>query len=348
MRTPSACVLAAICLLSLIPSRASAARIDATQGRQYRITKQHGPWMIMVASLTETPSERRRVGISPAEAADQLVYALRKRKIPAYAFRLSEHPGNPLGLSTQASQSSDGFRYRTPRDSICVLAGNYKESDNTVAKRTLGYIKSLELSSLNLDWDDDSVFYSTPGQPKPFSGAFLTYNPLFTPEEIEAQKHDTLLLRMNAAGDYSIINNTGKFTLVVASFKGRSQMQIGQSARSRAKEFEISGTLNDVALRTWKVTEMLREGIFSGQQKGRTFEAYCFHDRYKSMVTVGAFDSPNDPRIAQLAQIFKAKAQTGANGQAFVTGESIVIPGDPPQTVIFDPVPRLIPVPKLR
>ncbi len=347
MRIPSACVLALVCLFSLSLSELSAARIDATQGRQYRITKQHGPWMIMVASLSETPQDRRRPGISPAEAADQLVYALRKRNIPAYAFRLSDHPGNPLGMASQGG--GDNLRYRAARDSICVLAGNYSDSKSTVAQRTLKYIKSLEMARLNLDWEDDSVFYSTPGQPRPFSGSFLTYNPLFTPEEIEAQKRDTLLLSMNAAGDYSIVNNSGRYTLVVASFKGRSLMQVGKSSqRGRAEEFKISGTLNDAALRAWKVTEMLREGIFDGTQKGRTFEAWCFHDRYKSMVTVGSFDGPNDPRIAQLNGIFKAKSQTGANGRPFVTGESIVIPGDPPQTVIFDPVPRLIPVPQLR
>ncbi len=348
MRIPSACVLALVCLFSFSPPNLSAARIDATQGRQYRITKQHGPWMIMVASLTETPEDRRRPGISPAEAADELVYALRKRNIPAYAFRLSDHPGNPLGMSSRGGGSGN-LRYRAARDSICVLAGNYPKSKSTVAQRTLKYIKSLEMSRLNLDWEDDSVFYSTPGQPRPFSGAFLTYNPLFTPEEIEAQKRDTLLLRMNAAGDYSIANNRGRYTLVVASFKGRSQMQVGQSSqRGRDEKFQISGTLNDAALRAWKVTEMLREGIFDGTQKGRTFEAWCFHDRYKSLVTVGSFNGPNDPRIAQLVGIFKAKSQMGANGRPFVTGESIVIPGNPPQTVIFDPVPRLIAVPQLR
>lgn len=351
MRARSACVLASVCLFCLIPSDLSAARIDATEGRQYRITRQHGPWMIMVVSLTETPVKRRESGLTPTEAADQLVYALRRKQIPAYTFRLSDQPGNPRNRF--AGNDDSGLRYRHRRDSVCVLAGNYKSPESSVAQRTLKYIKSLDFDSINLDWKQNgAVFYSTPGQPRPFSGAFLTFNPLFTPQEIEAQKRDTLLRDMNAAGDYSIINNPGQYTLVVASLKGTSQTQIGSqtsSIRGRSTgPFKVSGTLNDAALRAWTVTEMLREGRFSGNQRGRTFEAYCFHDRYKSMVTVGAFDSPNDPRIAQYAEIFKAKLRTGSNGRQFTTGESIIVPGDDQQTVIFDPVPRLIPVPQLR
>ena len=350
MRSSFAGVLASACLISMISSEVSAARIDATEGRQYRITKQHGPWMIMVVSLTETPVKRRTTGLSPSEAADQLVYALRRKQIPAYAFRLSEQPGNPLNRS---GADGEGLRYRQQRDSICVLAGNYKSPDSTVAQRTLKYIKSLDFNNMHLDWKDNGgVFYATPGQPRPFSGAFLTYNPLFTPQEIEAQKRDTMIRDMNRSGEYSIIKNPGRYTLVVASLKGTSQTQIGNRlsrAQGQAmRPFKISGTLNEAGLRAWKITEMLREGRFNGSQRGTTFEAYCYHDRYVSYVTIGSFDDQNDPRIAHLAQLFKAKQQTGSNGQPFTTGESIIVPGNPPETVIFDPVPRLIAVPQLR
>lgn len=351
MRPWFACVLASVCLVGLIPSELSAARIDATEGRQYRITKQHGPWMIMVVSLTETPMERRESGLSPAEAADQLVYALRRKQIPAYAFRLSESPSSPL--NQLAGNDGSRLRYRSRRDGICVLAGNYKSPDSTVAQRTLKYIKTLDFDTLNLDWKNNGgVIYRTPGQPRPFSGAILTYNPLFTPQEIEAQKRDTMVRDMNRSGEYSIINNPSRYTLVVASLKGTSATQIGNQlgrAQGQAmRSFKISGTLNDAGLRAWKITEMLREGRFNGSQRGRTFEAYCYHDRYVSYVTIGSFDDQNDPRITQLAELFKAKLQRGTNGQSFTTGESIIVPGNPPETVIFDPVPRLISVPQLR
>ena len=61
--------------------------IQAKRGKRYRFTKQHGPWMIMVASFSEPPPERRTEGMSPQEAADELVYELRKvKRIPAYTY----------------------------------------------------------------------------------------------------------------------------------------------------------------------------------------------------------------------------------------------------------------------
>ena len=59
--------------------RAAPAAIEAVPGKAYRLTERHGPWMIMVTSLsgTEHMSDAR-------DAADQLVLALRKKGVPAY------------------------------------------------------------------------------------------------------------------------------------------------------------------------------------------------------------------------------------------------------------------------
>jgi hypothetical protein len=154
---------------------------------------------------------------------------------------------------------------------------------------------------------------------------------------------------LNSTAQSSILRNKGKYTLVVATFKGMSQTGIGERNYKKALDvFKPGGALVDGAERAWKITRMLREGLFTGSQQGRTFEAYEYHDRFESMVTVGSFDSPQDPRLVQLANIFRAKQQVGTNGKSFTTGESIMIPGDPPETVIFDPIPRLIEVPRVR
>lgn len=328
----------------------SAARIDATQNRTYRITKQHGPWMIMVASFSERHEKVRVEGLSPSDAASQLVYALRKRGIPAYTFRMSEADHGNLGKD--ALGRTMRTKSAVQNNSISVIAGNYPTVDDRTAQKTRDFIKRLSLKDLNLEsWANGGglVFRQTPGQPGPFSGAFLTINPLFSQEEVAKTKRDPMLLRLNSNAQYSILRNKGKYTLVVATFKGRSQTGIGERNYKEALNvFKPGGALVDGAQRAWQVATMLREGHFNGSQKGRTFEAYEYHDRYESMVTIGSFDSPQDPRLAQLAQIFRAKQYKGANGKSFATGESIIIPGNPPETVIFDPIPKLIEVPKVR
>lgn len=336
--------------LSALAGPVSAARIDATANRTYRITKQHGPWMIMVASFSERHEHVRVSGLTPEDAANQLVYALRKRGIPAYTFRLSEADHTNLGTDALGRR----MRTRAPinnNNSISVVAGNYPTVDDKTAQRTRTFIKRLSLKDLNLEsWANGGglVFRETPGQPGPFSGAFLTINPLFSQEEVAKTKRDPLILRLNGNSEYSILRNKGKYTLAVATFKGRSQTGIGERNYKKAYDlFTPNGTLDDAAERSWKVAKMLREGLFNGSQKGRTFEAYVYHDKFQSLVTIGSFESPQDPRLAQLAHIFRAKQHQGTNGKSFTTGESIIIPGNPPETVIFDPVPSLIAVPQV-
>ncbi|MBI1311062.1 hypothetical protein GC176_07115 [bacterium] len=339
-------VLLATIASLLLPASVQAARIDATKGREYRITKEHGPWMIMVASFSQPHESSRRDGKTPKEAADELVFALRKKGIPAYAFQLNE-----VAESIQTTDRTGRNRtasLRARQENISVIAGNYETLDDRKGQQTLKYIKQLDLNSLNLDsWQKEARFRPTPGKPKPFSGAFLTLNPLLSPEEIAEKKRDPLLLKLNSGAEYSIIENPGKYTLVVATFKGLSMTQF---ANREAPDFQVSGSLDDAAERAWTVTKMLREGLFEkgSQQQGRTFEAYTFHDHYDSLVTIGSFETPDDPRIAQLYEIFKAKTRVAQNGRPFTTGESILIPGDPPETVVFDPSPRLIPVPQIR
>lgn len=323
---------------------ARADKIDATPGRQYKLSKQHGPWMIMVASLHETPIERRVEGMSAQEAADKLVYELRKKSIPAYTFSVDEVTQPIDATDNQGRQVKKSVRAQN--GGICVIAGNYTNPEDGVAQKTLDFIKVMKPAS----WGNEKVAMKlTPGQPHMFSGAFLSMNPLLTPDEINSRKSDPLLVKINQGTEYSITSNKGKYTLVVATFSGRKQEVARSKYQKAALDFSITNTLGEASDKSWQVTKMLREGFVDGRNKGQKFEAYTFHDRYNSVVTVGSFDSPNDPRIQQLATMFGAKIGTTQSGKPFLTGETIILPGsNPPEPVIFDPKPRLIEVPKIK
>ncbi len=340
----------------LIPST-SQARIDATKGRRYRISKQHGPWMIMVASLAEPSPERKTEGPSPEEAAGQLVYELRKKGIPAYTYSQEEivdkvNTQDPRGRLRR-------IQYIAQQGRICVIAGNYSSVQDRKAQQTLAYIKTVHPKS----WQKSGIYRRTPGRPGPLSGAFLTINPQLSPEEVQSRKRDPLLLKLNSGSEFSLLENEGRYTLVVATFFGKAQTKIGtRRIEEASRHFKVGRTLDQagenarqlVALLRSKATARRVRREFLPALRGSQFDAYVYHGRYRSLVTVGSFDSPHDPQIANLKNLFSAKMKRNAGtGQEVLVGEVITIPGrtataPPMKTFLFDPKPTLMEVPKLR
>lgn len=318
-----------------------AAEIDATPGRQYRLDKQHGPWMIMVASIHEPPPERKREGMTPQQAAEKLVYELRKKGIPAYTYEVDEvskdaDTTNRMGRKVKTS-------YRAQRGGIGVIAGNYPSPDDRRATDTLKFIKNFVPAS----WKNDAAFRPTRLQPNPLSGAFLTLNPMLTPEEIARTKSDPMLVKLNTGNEFSIMENKGKHTLVVATFTGRSQTAVGdQKVKKLLETFKPSANLDDAAMKAWQTAKMLRQGQGNGDLQQQKFDAFVFHDRYASYVTVGSFTRKDDPQIEQLAKLFGAEMKTAyLTKKQFYGAESVTIPGQP-LPIVFDPKPKLIDIPR--
>lgn len=321
-------VLCGLCLsFSVTSTDVSAAKIEAVKGKNYRLTKQHGPWMIMVASLKSIP------GRTPTaeEGASQLVYELRRKGIPAYVY---EQQKSRDEIETVDRVGRPRVRsYTAQDDRVCVIAGNYKSVDDTVGQKTLAYIKRLRPTS----WGNQQNYKSTPGQPGPLSGAFMTINPLLSPDEVASRKQDPLLARLNSGSDMSLLENKAKYSLVVASFYGTSVTQIGFAKSQRL------GTLDEAAEEAWQLAKMLR---------ARNFDAYVLHERYRSVVTVGSYNSNDDPDIARKYERFRAKVKRDAQtGKESLVAESFAAPlnrNGSLKTWVFDPKPELIQIPRIR
>ena len=329
-------------MINLLPTNmASAKRIEAVKGKEYTLTKRHGPWMIMVASLAEPPPERRVEGISPDEAAAALVYELRRKGIPAYTYSQNEiinqlRTVDRLGRPRQSE-------YTAQQDRIVVLAGNYGNPDSWIAQKTLEYVKKLHPRS----WEEHGIYRQTRGRPGPLSGSFLTINPRLSAEEVAQKKRDPLLLKLNSGREYSILENKGRFTIQVASFHGKSLTGVTTSKfEATVEDLKVGDSLDEAALSAWHVAKILREQ--------HNQEAYVFHDRHRSVVTVGSFESEDDPQIARVINQFRAKmVRHRDTGQEHLKAEMVAIPGkrakDPPlKRFLFDPKPQLVHVPKLR
>lgn len=320
----------------------AAAKIEAVKGKTYTLSKRHGPWMIMVASFSAGLRGETEQQLRNAEnAAHDLVYELRQKGIPAYVYK---QKGKLAEVDSFDRTGTPAQRYvAQQRNQICVIAGNYPSVDDETAQKTLKYIKQLYPKSL-----ENGVYKSTPGRPGPLSRAFLTMNPLLTPQEIAEQtRHsDPLLLHLNSNSEYNLTDNPGRYTLIIASFQGKQKMSLGgtENSRSQSKllDFDLKiqkeSQLDEAGFDSWALVKALRaQGV----------EAYVFHERFRSVVTVGAFDSPEDPRIVQTAQTFGAKVkQDPRTGQEALVCESVKL--DDGQLWVLDPQPQLMSVPRLR
>ena len=300
-----------------IAGTAYGGKTEAIEGKRYSLTSQHGPWMIMVTSVSDVQGANRTDGMTAWEAADTMVYELRKKGIPAYtcsAEQLAEaelSQGKSLGLSTLLREGD-----------ICILAGNFKSIEDKQAQDVLGWIKTKFESSV-ADEKKGGLFAKTPGQPSPFGGAILTLNPIYK-GEIESPQDDALMVELNGGKPYSILKNKAKYSLRVATFSGGSVMQVGNQSSSKAMglfEQNFGSNLDACAEEAIALAKALRSATKYGYDTD--FEAWVMHDEKTSIVTVGSFSSDKDPRIAPLAKLFGGRA---GNAENPLTGDDGIIP----------------------
>jgi hypothetical protein len=153
---------------------------------------------------------------------------------------------------------------------------------------------------------------------------------------------DELVLKINRDVEHSLLDCPRKYTVQVAHFTGeviinQGEIQAIEKGIKAGPESTKQG-LAAAAEKAHQLTEALRI-------KG--FEAYEFHDRDKSLVTVGSFDyvggpGPDgtfqfSPRIKQIVDIFSAKEVKGGSG-ARQPGSLIGI--------YFDSQPIILEIPK--
>ncbi len=346
---------AALTLLILLASHVPAvAKVEAVQGKRYRLTTQHGPWMIMVAALRDVPAERRiEGGLSAWAAADKLVYELRRKGIPAYTFLRSMQVETLDDYSSDASGQNER-KFISSHEAIAVLAGNFKSPDDKTAKIILGYVKKEFQPSFLKEKRNGGIFAVTPGRPSPLSRSHMTVNPLKSSSAVRRNTVSPLVKKLNSNMEHSLLKNKGKYTLRVATFRGGAIMQIGHHPTEKAERQFNKGFGNNLdasGTKAWALAEALRSAAKSGYDQN--FEAYVFHDRYESYVTIGSFDSPNDPRIAQYGRRFGGKYKE-YQGREVLTAELFTLPRNVTPTRpadklwMFDTVPRLIEVPQVR
>jgi hypothetical protein len=328
---PSLALLAGIVLLSA--NNPGFGRVESDPGKDYPVTPAAGEWLIIVQSYT---------GDLAAEQARKLCIELRsKYDMPAYIFNRGqeERAKQQEEYRKRRQQQEDWLRerglttdmpFRMPHvrieEQFAVLIGGYKDLDS--ASRALEKIKKLPPPAKELM---DYVPVALPSADKkdkghiegaflnPFLRAFCVRNPTI-PHEKPKEQPDPLLKEMNADETYSVFKCSKPWTLKVKEFTG--MIVTGQKAAPTRFIDSLFGkhqdTLGASAMQAHEIARVLRDHM--------KLEAYVMHTRYGSVVTVGGYDSRDDPRLIQNQKTL-ANLQLGP-------------------VIKFDPVPLPMEVPK--
>jgi hypothetical protein len=120
----------------------------------------------------------------------------------------------------------------------------------------------------------------------PMGSAFITRNPLLPDELFFAKGIDPFVVDMNKDLPYNLLKNPGRYTVRVASFRGVDTMKPAEFERLTTKPRKLA-KIDQAALNASNLCAALR-------QKG--IEAYEFHDRTESLVTIGSFQEVGQPR----------------------------------------------------
>ncbi|MGI9429450.1 MAG: hypothetical protein ACR2NM_12380 [Bythopirellula sp.] len=265
----------------------------------YALTKEHGPWLIVAMYFSGEDGESQ---------ARDLVQDLRANHgLEAYywgmSFQLDDsNPGR--GIDEFGGRIRRRYQRGNQVTQHAVLVGHFPSLGDPEAQEQLLSVKTISPQTLRPDDETPTAASLTnvdkfrqylkqknglkgktgkAKQPGPMSHAFVTRNPLLPKEYFAPQGIDAEVAKWNTGPEYSLLNCPKKYTIKVATFKGRSSLKgakeaIGDTRTRKAKE-------NDPLVVAVKNAHLLTLAL---REKG--WEAYEFHDRYESFVAVGSFD----------------------------------------------------------
>ena len=301
------------------PIRNMGKTVEADPNKEYVLTEVEGPYLILAAALS---------GPTARQDANTLVLELRsKHRWNAYVFEknfardANKDFGQTRGTMKYINQGSTQF---------VVLVGNFPSLEDNQFKRTLEEVRKVQPESLK---GKTSVAAFS------FPNAYGLANPML-PQEHQHGVVDHFIAEINKDSDYSLLRNPRRYTVQIVAFTGRvvvDPKDIRAIEEGRNSFDRDVSTLEFVGQRATELCKFLRD---------RGVDAYEFHDRFSSIVTVGSFDQPGkqmpngtmvpDPHIQQIIQQYK--------------GQTIIIQqheGKTTNSVQCSSQPRLIEVPRV-
>jgi hypothetical protein len=311
--------------------------------------------MIMAATFSGEGAE---------DQARKLIHELRSEfKLPAYSYQKKFEYSKPVrGKGVTPQGEAPLMRYRQDEDvvEIAVPVGDYPSVDDPEGQRVLQKLKHAHPQSLEVSPEKShqalAGYRKLQAQAKkalggktgedeprgPMGGAFVITNPLLPHEYFVPKGIDKLVVEMNKHVTHSLLDCRAPYTVKVATFTGHAVIldQKRQDEIDRGKM--PKSYLEDAAKSAHLLTQALRK-------KG--YEAYEFHDRASSIVTVGGFASVGtkrpdgkieiNPAIHTIMKTFGAETKFEP-GKETQVGQPKKLAGIP-----FDIQPMAVEVPRI-
>lgn len=296
-----------------------ASHVEAPSEREEKLTQDNGPWLVMATSFQGEGAEQQ---------ATELVRELRdKFRLVAYVhdrqFDFAESkPGR--GLDNYGAPLRTRYQ-REQAHEFAVLVGDFESLDDPKATTALERVKTIEPACMKADGDADSTVEQVKqissnvmdklGKKKsrgPMGKAFLARNPLLPREYFVPKGIDSFVAKMNQGVENSLLNCPGRYTVQVASFQGRSMLQ--------TKEVERDSEKSGWPWKKEKANPLVEAAedahLLCAELRSHGYEAYEFHDRTESLVTIGSFDQvamqSADGRLAATPQVQRIVETFGA------------------------------------
>lgn len=264
--------------------RGSSAEADSS--KTYQLSEEDGPWLILASTFVGEGSQKR---------ANRLALEIREELgLPAFTYR---EKFDFTGTIDRDPRTSKAIRYANSYqyEAYAVLVGEYDSTEHPSIERDLKRVRSAQPPVLR---DPNELAAETKGNNPvttvksftkkllnsrtekaagPMSQAFVTRNPMLPEEFFAAPQVDSFVHQMNDGLNHSLLKCDGRYTVVVKTFEGLGAIVDGKGDR---KFRPSTSRLNRFAADAEKMTAELR---------AKGVEAYQYHDRYRSLVTVGSF-----------------------------------------------------------
>lgn len=249
--------------------------------------EEDGPFMILAHTM---------VGEGAKDRAGALAVEIRREmNKPVFIHKEDFDFTRSIGYDAATSRHT---RYANPSryEAYAVLVGEYDRVDHPDIDADLAKIKAMRpvvlsrTDAVEAETDDSNpatkvknitatILRKTKGDDKRMSHAFVTRNPMLPAGYFEAPQVDAFVRDLNDGLPNSLLGCKSRYTVVVKTFQGRSAMVDGRQEKAFKPNARRMGRMAE------KADEMCRELREQG------VEAYQYHDRYRSLVCVGSFDS---------------------------------------------------------